>query len=89
MSRRKGRPLAPEEEELWRAVRKSVTPLRPEKVVAPPAAIAAAEPEPQRPPRSPAADCLTCSNHHQAGPAKTASPRQAGAASRQSRPYHH
>lgn len=48
MSRRKGRPLAPEEEELWRAVRKTVTPLRPEKVMAPPPAVVAAEPEPQR-----------------------------------------
>ena len=48
MSRRKGRPLAPEEEELWRAVRKTVTPLRPEKIVVPPPAVAAAEPEPQR-----------------------------------------
>lgn len=49
MSRRKGRQLAPEEEELWWAVRKTVTPLRPEKVVAAPPVIAAAEPEPQRP----------------------------------------
>ena len=37
MSRRKGRQLAPEEEELWRAVKKTVTPLRPEKVAPPPA----------------------------------------------------
>ena len=47
MSRRKGRPLAPEEEELWRAVKKTVTPLRPEKVTPPPA-LAAAAPDPER-----------------------------------------
>ncbi len=47
MSRRKNRSLAPEEEELWRAVKKTVTPLRPEKAVPPPA-LAAAEPEPER-----------------------------------------
>lgn len=50
MSRRKGRPLAPEEEELWQAVKRSVTPLRPEQAAPPPpAALAAAEAEPQRP----------------------------------------
>ncbi len=48
MSRRKSRSLAPEEEELWRAVKKTVTPLRPEKAV-PPSLLAAAEPEPERP----------------------------------------
>lgn len=48
MSRRKGRPLAPEEEDLWRAVKQTVTPLRPEKAL-PPAVLAAAEPELQRP----------------------------------------
>jgi DNA-nicking Smr family endonuclease len=47
MSRRKGRPLAPEEEELWRAVKKTVTPLRPEKATPPPALVAA-EPDPER-----------------------------------------
>lgn len=49
MSRRKGRSLAPEEEELWRAVKKTVTPLLPEKAAPPPAVLATAEPEPQRP----------------------------------------
>ena len=49
MSRRKGRSLAPEEEELWRAVKKTVTPLLPERVVPPPSAVLAAQPEPQRP----------------------------------------
>ncbi len=48
MSRRKGRSLAPEEEELWRAVKKTVTPLRPEKAAPPPPAALAAQPEPQR-----------------------------------------
>lgn len=50
MSRRRGRPLAPEEEDLWRAVKKTVTPLFPEKMAPlPPAALSAADPEPQRP----------------------------------------
>jgi DNA-nicking Smr family endonuclease len=48
MSRRKSRQLAPDEEELWRAVKKTVTPLRPEKAT-PPSLLAAAEPAPERP----------------------------------------
>lgn len=49
MSRRKGRPLAPEEEELWKAVKRSVTPLQPQKAEPPPPAALAAAPEPERP----------------------------------------
>lgn len=46
MSRRRGRPLDPEEEELWATVKRSVTPLRPEaRPASPPAALVAAPPE--------------------------------------------
>lgn len=45
MTRRRGRPLAPEEEELWATVKRSVRPLRPEpKKPAPPPVLSEAAP---------------------------------------------